>query len=254
MQSFNTSGVFGKLPAHGDFVFRNLPNSCISVWDEWLQSYIAGSQEHLRDGWLDLYLSSPIWRFALSEGVLNEMAWIGVLIPSVDRVGRYFPLTVLTQIPAGVSLFEAMLLQSDWFQQTEELMLDSLEETFDIDTLFREVEVLTPEFSATYLKEQLYDSQKNAVVKMEFEEQSPSAVFPQLLDVFLTASLSSFSVWSTSGSDQVEPCTMVTQGLPRISSVPAMLDGQWNGWGWQNAYRLNALQPQESTELRDSYE
>ena len=53
-----TCGFFGKLPAHGDFVERNLPSAAITGWDEWLQQAVAISREQLGESWLDTYLGS----------------------------------------------------------------------------------------------------------------------------------------------------------------------------------------------------
>jgi len=54
------------------------------------------------EDWLDSYLTAPIWRFLLSSGVCGQMPMLGVMMPSVDRVGRYFPLTVVVELPASV--------------------------------------------------------------------------------------------------------------------------------------------------------
>lgn len=40
------------------------------------------------------YLTSPVWRFAIAPGVLGPEGLGGVMMPSVDRVGRYFPLII----------------------------------------------------------------------------------------------------------------------------------------------------------------
>ena len=50
--------------------------------------------------WLDGYLASPSWRFLLMPGVMDGQPWAGVLMPSVDRVGRYYPLTIARPLPA----------------------------------------------------------------------------------------------------------------------------------------------------------
>jgi len=39
-------------------------------------------------------LSAPVWRFQLAPGVCGPLAWRGLFFASVDRVGRYFPLTL----------------------------------------------------------------------------------------------------------------------------------------------------------------
>lgn len=97
-------GFYGKLPALGDFVSRRLPRQFIEPWDQWLQSAIAASREQLGSDWLDVYLTSPIWRFGLGAGVCGTGAWAGVLMPSVDKVGRYYPLTLAVPVPEAQSL------------------------------------------------------------------------------------------------------------------------------------------------------
>ena len=87
-------GLFGKLPARGDFVRIGLPAHFVAPWDAWLQEMIAASQASMGSSWLPAYLESPVWRFALPAGMCGPGTAIGVMMPSVDRVGRYFPLTL----------------------------------------------------------------------------------------------------------------------------------------------------------------
>lgn len=87
-------GLFGKLPARGDFVRAGLPGNFVAAWDDWLQAVIPASREQLGTGWLPAWLEAPVWRFALAPGLCGPAGALGVLLPSVDRVGRYFPLTL----------------------------------------------------------------------------------------------------------------------------------------------------------------
>lgn len=101
-------GFFGKLVSHGDFVTRRLPPGLVEAWDGWLQQCIHASRQQLGDGWLEHYLTSPVWRFAIGKGVLGEQAWAGVMMPSVDRVGRYFPLMIAAPGSAGTGWYDAL--------------------------------------------------------------------------------------------------------------------------------------------------
>ena len=238
MENKPQTGIFGKLPLHGDFIYRNLPNDCMNSWDEWLQRYIGGSREELGNEWLDIYLTSPIWRFAMSEGVLDGSAWMGMMVPSVDRVGRYFPISVLTEIPPQVNLFEYMMLQTEWFEQVEERIMDALDAQLDVDELMTVVDEVELNQHTAYDNVQRLENHSSTVINMEFEEQSPTSVYPHFLDAFLSLSLASYSVWTTPGSERVEPCMSITQGLPKISGIASMLDGQWSSWNWQQPYKL----------------
>jgi len=62
---------------------------------------LAGSRERLGAAWLPAWLEAPVWRFALAPGLCGPEAVLGLLLPSVDRVGRYFPLTLAAVAPGG---------------------------------------------------------------------------------------------------------------------------------------------------------
>lgn len=83
-------GFFGKLPARGDFVSAGLPRGFVSHWDAWISATLPTVLAAAGDDWL---LASP-WRFALERGVCGINAVTGVLLPSIDKVGRPFPLTL----------------------------------------------------------------------------------------------------------------------------------------------------------------
>lgn len=92
------AGWFGKLPMLGDFASRRLPEAFIRPWDDWLQASLAAAKDATGERWLDLYLTFPVWRFVIPAGLAGDAGWVGVLLPSVDRVGRCFPLTICEQV------------------------------------------------------------------------------------------------------------------------------------------------------------
>jgi len=95
------TGLFGKLPARGDFIRIGLPGRFVMPWDAWLQGVIAASEARLGSGWLPAYLESPVWRFMLPAGMCGPGTVLGVMMPSVDRVGRYYPLTLAAVMSPG---------------------------------------------------------------------------------------------------------------------------------------------------------
>ena len=130
----DSPGIHGKLPSHGDFITRRLPREFVDVWDGWLQHAIAASKADLGEAWLETYLTSPIWSFALGAGICGAGAWAGVLMPSVDRVGRYFPLTLAVAAAASISPCEIMVRDGGWFERARNLALSSLEQDdFSLD-------------------------------------------------------------------------------------------------------------------------
>ena len=89
-------GWFGKIPSLGDFATRRLPISFVAPWDEWLSVELSSARVFLADTWTETYGQAPVSCFALGAGVLDDLAhaWLGILVPSVDRVGRQYPLTI----------------------------------------------------------------------------------------------------------------------------------------------------------------
>ena len=86
-------GLFGKLPQKRDFVSVNLPLAVLNPFETWLQSAVAASRSEIGRGWEDYYLVAPIWRFWLGREIFGTVC-AGALMPSVDQVGRYFPLAI----------------------------------------------------------------------------------------------------------------------------------------------------------------
>ncbi|WP_144299540.1 type VI secretion system-associated protein TagF [Elioraea rosea] len=85
-------GFFGKLPGHGDFVRADLPEEIVSAWDLWVREGLAESRTVLGEAWLPAFLEAPVWRFRFAPGTLAAVGFAGVMAPSVDKAGRYFPL------------------------------------------------------------------------------------------------------------------------------------------------------------------
>ena len=94
-----TAGLFGKLPARGDFVRENLPRDFTDSWDGWWQRGLADTQAQWRDEWNAAWLEAPVWRFMLPPGLCGKSGILGLWLPSVDKVGRYSPLTIAAAAP-----------------------------------------------------------------------------------------------------------------------------------------------------------
>lgn len=115
-------GLFGKLASHGDFVQRRLPPDFVAAWDTWLQQGIREGRLRLGAAWPERYLHAPLWRFVLAPGVCGKMALAGVLLPSRDRVGRHFPLTLAAPHDHAAScLLDLATTGMDWFDRLADL-------------------------------------------------------------------------------------------------------------------------------------
>lgn len=121
------AGWFGKLACLGDFGHRRLPPQLTQACDQWLARGVVSSQALLGERWLDAYLTAPLWRFAWAPGVVNPQWWIGVLMPSVDRVGRYFPLLVAQASFRPPATPRALAQAEHWFERVQAAMLATLQ-------------------------------------------------------------------------------------------------------------------------------
>lgn len=135
----NEIGCFGKVPAHGDFVWQTLPARFVTPWDNWLQSQLLALREQQPDEWLQTYLCGPIWRFMIQDEGLGSATWCGIVTPSVDIVGRYFPFTIATALPLYTSVVYAPALLSDWLHNAEEVALEALTSALPMEELMSRV-------------------------------------------------------------------------------------------------------------------
>lgn len=224
-------GIYGKLPTHGDFIQRNLSAAFVAPWDAWLQHYVAASKERIGEEWLDIYLTSPIWRFALSPGVVDEHGWAGIMMPSVDLVGRYFPFTVALRLAPNETPTAFLAQQVNWLAQVETAALTALENDVALDDLTAEL----GEFERLAVAAvKLRDTRDNGPLHLDVEQEALAQTgYALMCDALLKDKHRGYSVWSTAGSARVAPCMFSTPSLPAINKLPAMLDGQWLEWGWE---------------------
>lgn len=137
---------FGKLPALGDFASRRMDPALLAWWDAWLAQGLIDQQEQHRlrgSAWLDAYLVSPSWQFLLSPGclpgALGRLPWLGSLMPSVDRVGRYFPFLIVQPLSALPQTGHAWRAVQARMQQLDACAADALEHDWGVEQLEAEL-------------------------------------------------------------------------------------------------------------------
>jgi len=222
-----TPGFFGKVMTHGDFVSRRLPPTLLGIWDAWLQAGMQGSREQLGARWLDTYLTSPIWRFVLAPGVCDNRAWAGVLMPSVDRVGRHFPLTIAAGATSDGAILDWVGSGKEWFDQLEDLALSSLADGFVLDQFDAALQAMAP-------LPDVDSGLRPGAAGCRIALDSVDAVSSHLALVS-AAALRGHSTWWTDGSTAVEPSLLMCRGLPAPAAFGGMLAGNWTQSGWTPA-------------------
>lgn len=200
-------GAFGKMPSVGDFFRFGVPPGFVASWDDWIQQGMLAAQVDLGPVWDSHYMSAPIWRFSLSPGLAGPQKVLGVLMPSVDRVGRRFPLTLMAalQTPGPVQLDH--FSEEALFVQLEDMALDALEDTMTRERLQAELAAIT-----------VPDMRPNTPLRstgqtMVLTQVGPVGLLPDLAAGLLAGRFSRPSLWSAVINDV--PRLMICEGLPK---------------------------------------
>lgn len=229
-----SAGFFGKVTTHGDFVSRRLPAAFLRCWDMWLQERLHGSRNALGADWLDRYLSSPVWRFALASEICDASAWAGLLMPSVDRVGRHFPLTIAagTVGSPGRSGYEPLLdwLQTSkpWYDHLESFALSTLRDGFALDAFDRAVCAVKPLPTTASVDVCTATMSGDGLWLPLAGLDHVSHQLPGIHQWLAGFALAGQSLWWSDGSARVRPAILLCKGLPSQAQFTAMLAG--TGW------------------------
>jgi type VI secretion system ImpM family protein len=86
--------LFGKLPAHGDFVVRGCSAADSAAIDAWLTASLAAAQQRFGPAFADRFDAALPWR---GEGAGS----VAVIAASQDAAGRRYPLVLVSAAIAG---------------------------------------------------------------------------------------------------------------------------------------------------------
>jgi len=88
--------AFGKTPKMGDFLRVGSVGRVGEVFDDWIQQGMAAAEAKRGAAWAPAYKAGELWAFIFRapRSVNVREGLVGVMKPSVDAVGRRFPLVV----------------------------------------------------------------------------------------------------------------------------------------------------------------
>ncbi|MBD0275466.1 MAG: type VI secretion system-associated protein TagF, partial [Acetobacteraceae bacterium] len=186
-----------------DFLSRGLPASFADPWHAWLVRGIAAARQELAERFEPAYMAAPVWRFVLPPGACGPSPAAGVVLPSVDAVGRLFPLTLAVASPSlGPPLALAAALP--WFQALEEAGRDALASDPEVEAWLARLAAIPPPAAAA-------QPPRCAHVPLQGDAAAPdAAVQPALAGLGAERAV----LFWCEGSPFVGACALVAPGLP----------------------------------------
>lgn len=210
-------GCFGKLPAHGDFVWQGLPGEFVTPWDHWLQRLMASIQQQSPDRWLEAYLHNPLWRFVVRDAALGQYVWCGVMMPSVDAVGRYFPFTLAEALPANTPIVSLVDSLTSWFESVESLMLTGLTQCVPVDSLIQAFSSVNLPFGyRTPEPVAIFD---NRTLRGEFDAGHTHGWMESLSGGILTQAYQNPAIWLSHCPDEQRTHFVICDGFASFSQA-----------------------------------
>ena len=224
-------GWHGKLPSLGDFASRRLDQDFLGLWDEWLAAGMLALREQLGTVWLDAYLASPSWRFLLMPGALRgatgAQAWAGVLMPSVDRVGRYFPFTIVR--PLGTEPFSTLQMPAlwHWLSRLDDLAADALHEDWSVERLEEELARMAPpdwpHLPSSSMTEEIVNPEELRPVDLPSGQGPADWIGAQAHSAWRQRN-AGLAYWYSS-AEQHAPRLLRSRGLPASTSMNVLFGG-----------------------------
>lgn len=232
-----TPGLFGKMPAHGDFVSRGFSTDLTTALDQLMQSALNSAVADGANGASLLASFLPIV-VHLRPGELCESGFLGLIQPSCDRVGRIFPICSGLEVPASAqrrplawpsgAFIEALCqtsfraMRGGWSAQDWQ---QALATQWSWDELMRRDVPFQAALDATVPAVH--------VDHCDFWFEGPESrmsVRAQALCSRLSATLAVLGI--SLGPDGRPRAYWGSRSLLSTSHLAAVLDGRWEHWGW----------------------
>lgn len=220
-------GWFGKLPMLGDFASRRLSAPFVTACDAWLSEGVAASRQQLGERWLDSYLTAPLWRFAWGPGVVDEAWWYGVLMPSVDSVGRYFPLLVALPLPAAPTDAQALAALDALYEGMGRAALANLQPRASLDDFER---ALAQAGCAAFAQPAGLPATQRLPGRCRHATPAPCSLgqwAAALQAQALSQQLAGYSLWWPQATAGAEHSLSIGPGLPPPPQFVELLLGRW---------------------------
>ena len=219
--------LYGKLPTKRDFIAIGVTRDFLDQWEPWLQSSVSASQATLKDQWQNAFLRAPIWRFWLGADLCG-ITTIGAFMPSLDRVGRYFPLTLLATADQGATVAPPEIdAQEDWFKAAEDFLISTLDQEKTFEAAVEGLNGLAMPRQTGLAPPTGVFTDRNATTCLKNDERHFAEVFESLCHAAPDTIYGGTSFWWTAGGEDFAPIAFCTKRMPDPFLFASMLTGQF---------------------------
>ena len=219
-------GWYGKLATLGDFAHRRLPADFIQAGDAWLSRAMSASRAQLGERWLDVYLTAPVMRFAWAPGVVDAQWWFGVLMPSCDNVGRYFPLLIAHRRARAPQDRIALDHLDAWFDHLASAATHTLGERSSIDA-FELALGDAPPWPTPGVAASMTQRPSAGFERYQLKSSATLSHWLHAMAIdALQARFKGCSIWWHQGDGAHEASASVVPGLPDPAKFAQMLSGE----------------------------
>ncbi len=248
----NTTGYCGKLPQRGDFVSGRIPTTFMNTWDDWAQQLVTVSNQIKLTTGKNSWFNLPVYRFYLSTGIAGESAWVGLMLPSSDSVGREYPFCLARDIEPNSPPDEALALHQNFFVHAEQLIEQLFNNNLDfsdINDSLNELDMATTISTDSYSSSSI--SRPSAEAALCIRQTSPADTndtmfWKNAATALLRSSCSAYSIWSTSPLSNSTQETLICEAMPSASISSNLFIGNFSPQQW--TVNISPEQPLERRE------
>lgn len=224
-------GLFGKLPAKRDFIALNTPGGFLTVYETWLQGGLTASRLELGQAWQEAYLNAPIWRFWLGAAHGGQTV-AGAFMPSVDGIGRYFPLTVFAIAAPGTAIPPPELDPQDaWFGAIEDFLLQALEPAASYEAVAQHLSALPlpDDHHLAAPPKDMVRLSDGTIISAATAAGFPERLAALRVEDHARSYAHAAYLW-TVGGPNFEPLALTGQGLPDPYLFSGLLTGRFDAF------------------------
>lgn len=218
------AGLYGKLIAKRDFIAIDLPQGFLAKWEPWLHGAVTNANLQLGARWQQTFFTAPLWRFWLGREVLGVPV-MGVLMPSMDGVGRQFPLCLVAAPTEGRQFrtpFQDQ--QAAWFEAAEDFLLSTLDEGVPFEATLAGLNALAaPDAPLSPDLPEGVSAVSGGLLALTIQPDQHDLPLRLAQYARLQREEPRLSYWWTIGGEGFPPTALIVEGLPEQSLFLRML-------------------------------